>query len=73
MFARRIAVILCLAVVLLAALAHDVTGHPFAFLIPVWLFFAAIVSIPIPSIDEQKETRQLSVLPVFSPRPPPVR
>jgi hypothetical protein len=34
-------------------------------------FFAAIVGVPLQSVEEARPSLQLLVQPVFSPRPPP--
>lgn len=70
---RRWAVILCVAVILLAALMHGGIALPVAILAPLWFFFADVVSLPIPRVDEQWYPQPFPDLPVFSPRPPPVR
>jgi hypothetical protein len=71
--AGRWDVVLCLAAILLAALIPVVTGLLFVFLVPVWFFFAAITAFLIPSISESCLTQRFPALPVFSPRPPPIR
>jgi len=65
--------LICLAAILFAALSPITLGVVFAFLIPVWFFFAAVVSFPIASVDENCVSPLFASLPVFSPRPPPVR
>jgi hypothetical protein len=61
--------------VLVAALTHVGVGLPLAFLAPLWFFFAIVVSAPVllPRSDERWNPQPFPVLPVFSPRPPPVR
>ena len=49
---RRLLTLICLAAVLLAALAPVTLGILFAFLIPFWFFFAAVVSFPVAIVDE---------------------
>src|ERR1700722_4428460 len=70
---RRCGVILCLAVVLLAALMHAGIALPVSILAPLWFFFATVVSVPIPRVDEQWYPQPFPDEPVFSPRPPPSR
>ncbi len=72
-YIRRFALISCLVVMLLAALALTGGALLFAFLLPVWFFFAAVISLSAPTIDEHRDLQLFLVLPVFSPRPPPVR
>jgi hypothetical protein len=68
---RRWAVILCVAVVLLAALTHPGIGLPVAVLTPLFLF-AIVLGIPTPRLDEDCDL-WFPVLPLFSPRPPPLQ
>jgi len=70
---RRWALVLCLVVVLLAALTHPGLGFPIAILAPLWFFFGPVLSVPIPRIDESCDLQPSPFLPVFSPRPPPLR
>ena len=70
---RRWAVILCVAVLLLTALTHAGIALPVTIFAPLWFFFAAVVALPIPRIDEQWYPQTPLALPVFSPRPPPLR
>ena len=70
---RRWAVIVCLTVILLAALTHVGVALPVAILAPLWFFFATVLSVSIPRVDEQWYPQPFPALPVFSPRPPPVR
>jgi len=69
----RLAALLCVAVVLLAALAQPVLGLLFLFLIPFWFFLAFVVSVPHPLVPNVCTPLPFPSLPVFSPRPPPVR
>jgi hypothetical protein len=70
---RRLLTLICLAAVLLAALAPVTLGILFAFLIPFWFFFAAVVSFPVAIVDEDSRSPLFASLPIFSPRPPPIR
>jgi len=68
---RHLVALVCL-VVLLAALT-PLAGVPFAILVPLWFFFAIVVSVPTQRIEEHDHQEPFHLLPVFSPRPPPVR
>jgi hypothetical protein len=68
---RRFGVILCLAVVVLAALMHAGIALPVAILAPLSFFSATVASVPIPRVDEQWCPQPFPDVPVFSPRPPP--
>ena len=70
---RRFFALICLAAILLAALAPVTLGILFAFLIPFWFFFAAVVSFPVAIVDEDSGSPLFASLPIFSPRPPPIR
>jgi hypothetical protein len=70
---RRFVLISCLVVMLLAALTLAGGALPFAFLVPMWFFFAAVISLSARTIEEHRTIQLFLVLPVFSPRPPPVR
>ena len=70
---RRFLAVVCLAGVLLAALSPIPLGLLFALLIPVWFFCAAVVSIPLLRIEEGSADPVFGLVPVFSPRPPPIR
>jgi hypothetical protein len=70
---RRALIFLCLAAILCAALTHAGTSLLIAFLVPIWLFLAKVISLQILSIDEHYDTQQSPALPIFSPRPPPAR
>jgi hypothetical protein len=65
--------ILCLLGLLLAALTPLATAVAIAILVPTWFFFALVVSVSIPSADEHRNAPSFPVLPIVSPRPPPVR
>ena len=69
----RLVIFLCVAVALFVALTQPVLGLVFAFLIPFWFFLADVVIAPIRSVHMVCKALKFSILPVFSPRPPPVR
>jgi hypothetical protein len=71
-FVRRFALILCLLVVFLAALAVPASALLFAFLFPTRFFFAAVIIFSAPAFDERYDIQLFPLFPVFSPRPPPV-
>ena len=68
--ALRLVALLCVAMVLLASLAQPTLG---LFLIPFWFFLAVVVSVPIPVVPDVCLPLPFPSLPVFSPRPPPVK
>ncbi|HXM94225.1 MAG TPA: hypothetical protein VOA64_08235 [Candidatus Dormibacteraeota bacterium] len=70
---RRLIVFVVLAIAVVVAVAQPVLGFVFAFLIPIWLFFAAVVSAPIPRPRETFRALAFPCLPIFSPRPPPIQ
>jgi len=72
-YTRRAVIILCVVAILFAALTHPGTSLLAAILVPLWFFFAAVASLPIPSPDECSDALPFPVFSVFSPRPPPVR
>lgn len=71
--ALRLVALLCVAMVLLAALAQPTLGFLFLFLIPFWFLLAVVVSVPLPVVTYVCLSLPFPSLPVFSPRPPPVR
>jgi hypothetical protein len=70
---RRIAALLCLAVVLLAALTPSATFLPIAILVTLWFFIAIVIFILLPHVEEQSHPQQVLALASFWPRPPPAR
>lgn len=68
----RLAALICVAALLIATLSQGTVGLVLAFLVPVWFFFVAVVSVPIPALNEARDIRLFPSLPVFSPRPPPI-
>lgn len=70
---RELAILLSLALALLVAVTQPVLGLLFLFLIPVWFFFAEVVSVPLARNRETRRVLPFPELLVFSPRPPPTR
>lgn len=70
---RRFLGFLCLAAILLAALSPLTLARLFAFLIPVWFFFATVISFLLAVAAEICAKPLFAFLPSFSPRPPPIR
>ena len=64
--------LLCVAMVFVS-LAQPTLGLLFLFLIPFWFFHAVVVSAPLPVVPDVCLPLPFPLLPVFSPRPPPVR
>jgi hypothetical protein len=71
-YTPRLLALICLAAILFAAVIEIVPGLLLVFLIPVWFFFAAVVSVPIASAHEGCASPVHTPLPIFSPRPPPI-
>jgi len=70
--ARRSIALVCLVAFLLAALVPVASGLPFAYLAPLWLFFAAVVCV---ALVRPADDRNLLPVPFFSilpSRAPPV-
>jgi hypothetical protein len=70
---RKQVVVLCLIAVLISALTPITSSLLFAILIPLWFFFAALVTVQGRIDDECFDLTLLPNLPVFSSRPPPIR
>jgi len=68
----RLAVLICLAALLVAALPQVGFGLVLVLLVPVWFCIAAVTAVLLPAIDEHVEIRPFPSLPIFSPRPPPI-
>jgi hypothetical protein len=68
----RLAALICLAALLIAALTLAPTGPALAVVFVFWFFAAVVVSSSIP-LTEQVHAQQIALLPSFSPRPPPLR
>jgi hypothetical protein len=71
-YARRLLIALCLAAVLFAALSPVASALHVAVLVPLWFFFAAVLSVPLRRVTERVNVRRFPFLPVLTPRPPPV-
>jgi hypothetical protein len=71
--ALRMVALLCVAMVLLAAVAQPAVGLLFLFLIPFWFFVAIVVKVLLPLVPNVFAPRSFPSLRVVSPRPPPVR
>jgi hypothetical protein len=71
--AFRVAVYLCLAALVCAALAHPNAPLPLAILAPAWFFIAMAISHPAGPADDPCVLPLSAVLSSFSPRPPPVQ
>ncbi len=71
--ALRLVALLCVAMVLLASLAQPTLGLLFLSLIPFWFFLAVVVTVPLSVVTNVCLPHPFPSLPVFSPRPPPVR
>jgi len=68
---RRLIALVCLAVVLLAALAPGASGLPVALLAPFWLFFGLILSVPERREGEACDPLAFPALSVVPSRAPP--
>lgn len=72
-YSRRLAALLFVAAVLLAALTPATSCLFLVLLVtPLWLLFATTVGVPLGVFDEQIHKPQALAFPVFSPRSPPV-
>ncbi len=69
---HRTVILICLAAILCAALAHAGASLLMAILTPMWLFITSVVALSIVGVDEHDDTQMSPVLPIFSPRPPPI-
>jgi hypothetical protein len=70
-YSRRLAILLFVAAVLLAALTPAACLLFVLLIAPLWFFCAATVSVPQRVFDGQIHKPQALAFPVFSPRPPP--
>jgi hypothetical protein len=68
----RLAVLICLLALLIAALPQVAIGLAFALLVPIWFLIDFVTAALLAEIDEFSEIRLFPSLPVFSPRPPPI-
>jgi hypothetical protein len=70
--ARRLTAVFCLALLLVAALIPAGYGLPYAILMPLWLFLAAIVLIAIHTGHEVSRPTLFLVRRTLSSRAPPI-
>jgi hypothetical protein len=70
--ARRCVGVLCLAILLIAALIPAASGLPFGILVPLWLFCAAIVTLSIRSSFEDCDAQPIPYLSILPSRAPPI-
>jgi hypothetical protein len=71
--ALRLVALLCVAMVLIAALAQPVVGLLFLLLIPFWFVLATVVIVRLALVLNVCTPLPFPSLPTFAPRPPPVR
>jgi len=69
---RRLIAVLCIAALIAAAFTPAASGLLYAFLTPLWLFFAAVITISICRPVEDFGRRQLLLLPTLASRAPPI-
>lgn len=72
-YLRRWIAGLCLAALLFVAITHAGIGLPLAILAPLWFSVATVVAALVLRTDNRRELCPFPVLPLFAPRPPPVR
>ena len=70
--ARRPVALICLAVLLIAALIPAASGLPSFILAPLWLFFAAIVLFSIRLSFDDCDAKQIPYLSILPSRAPPI-
>jgi len=70
--ARRSIALFCLAAILIAALIPVASGLPFAVLVPLWIFIAAIVTFSILRTAEDSSPLRVTCLRVLPSRAPPI-
>ncbi|PYT32752.1 MAG: hypothetical protein DMG58_09525 [Acidobacteria bacterium] len=70
--ARRLTAVFCLALLLVATLIPAGYGLPYAILVPLWLFLAAVVLITIHSGREVCQLPWFFVGRTLSSRAPPI-
>ena len=70
--ARRSIALVCLVVLVLAALIPASSGLPFAILAPLWLFFAAVVCVSPVRPTEDRAALPVPFLSSLPSRAPPV-
>lgn len=71
--AARIVLFLCLAAILFAALMQPGSLQPLAMIAPLWLFVATAARQQSRRSDAHKSLPSFPILPLFSPRPPPIQ
>ena len=72
-YMRTLLVCLCLAAILVAAFTHAGTDLPAVLLAVLWIFVALAVNTPTLGAEESTAIHSSPILPVCSPRPPPIR
>jgi len=70
--ARKSIALVCLAVLLLAALVPVASGLPFAIFAPLWLFFAAVVCVALVRPADDRNALPVPFFSVLSSSAPPV-
>jgi hypothetical protein len=70
--ARKSIALVCLAVLLLAALVPVPSGLPFAILAPLWLFFAAVVCVSVVRPVDDRDPLPVPFFSILPSRAPPV-
>jgi hypothetical protein len=68
---ERLAALLCLILVLLAALTPGVASHTFAILVVLWFLIPVAITVQRFDVPNDIHPQQVPALPAFSPRPPP--
>lgn len=71
--ARRFLVYLCLAVIVFAALTHAGTALPVILFAVFWVFAAVTIGPLVGTKTEGLAIQPAPILPVGSPRPPPIQ
>jgi len=69
---QRLAALLCLILVLLAALTPGVASHTFAILVVLWFLIPVAIIVQLFDVSNDICPQQVPALPAFFPRPPPV-
>lgn len=68
---RRLAALLCLILVLLAALVPSVASHTFAILVVLWTILPLSLLVQRTDVPDDNYGHQAPAIAVLSPRPPP--
>jgi hypothetical protein len=71
LYRARLVVFVCLLAVVLTALTPSAYGMLFAILVPIWFFFAVILSVLIYIAEQSTDPQDYQILGRLSPRPPP--